>query len=52
MTIAFTEMTLKVNHITFLNTKITDSGQLMALLIGVFTFTVSLFSAARALMKE
>jgi hypothetical protein len=48
ITIAFTEMTLKSNHITFPNTSITDSGQLIPLIIGLFTFATSLFSIAQA----
>ncbi|KAI9766751.1 MAG: hypothetical protein M1839_004782 [Geoglossum umbratile] len=50
ITIAFTEMTLKTNNITFPDTKITNSGQLIALLIGIFTFSASLVSAIRALV--
>ncbi|OCK85643.1 hypothetical protein K432DRAFT_400032 [Lepidopterella palustris CBS 459.81] len=49
--IAFTEMTLKVNHITFPGTSITDSGQLVALLIGVFTLIAALFSAIKSLVQ-
>jgi hypothetical protein len=39
-------MTIKMNNITFPGTHITDSGQLIALLIGAFTlFTVVASSA-------
>jgi hypothetical protein len=35
--IVHVEMTIKMNNITFPGTHITDSGQLIALLIGAFT---------------
>ena len=51
-TIAFAEMNLKHNHITFPDTHITDSGQLIPFLIGIFTFVVAFVSALRAMAKK
>ncbi|KAF1998289.1 hypothetical protein P154DRAFT_261877 [Amniculicola lignicola CBS 123094] len=45
--IAFTEMTIKINHITFPGTSFEDSGQLISLLIGGFTLVSAAFSAMR-----
>lgn len=43
--IAFAEMTIKTNNITFPDTHITDSGQFIPLLIGVFSLVSAIFSA-------
>jgi hypothetical protein len=48
-TIAFTERALTANRITFPDTHIADSGQLIPLLIGIFTFTTSVINAMRAI---
>jgi hypothetical protein len=48
LAIAFTEMILKANRITFPDTHITDSGQLIPLLIGIFTFIATSINALRA----
>lgn len=47
VSVAFAEMTVKVNHITFPNTHLTDSGQLIALLIGAITLLGTMISPFR-----
>jgi hypothetical protein len=49
--IGFAEKTLQANHVTFPGTHYTDSGQLMPLLIGIFTFAASVINALRASMR-
>ena len=51
-TIAFAEMDLKHNHITFPDTHITDSGQLIPFLLGLFTFGVAFVNALRVMTKK
>ena len=51
LAIAFAEMVLKHNHITFPDTHIADSGQLIPLLIGIFTFAAAVINALRAMSK-
>jgi hypothetical protein len=50
--IGFLEATIKKNNITFPDTHLTDSGQLMPLLIGVFTLVVSICDAVQARPKS
>lgn len=50
--IASVEMTIKINHITFPGTQITDSGQLIALLIGAFTLFAAIISAVKATVRS
>lgn len=45
--IVHVEMTIKMNHITFPDTHITDSGQVIALLIGVFTLFTAFASSGK-----
>jgi hypothetical protein len=49
ISIAFTEKTISVNHITFPGVSITDSGQLIALLIGTFSLFRAVFGIPTAI---
>jgi TctA family transporter len=46
--IGFLEGTIKTNNITFEDTQLTDSGQLIPVLIGVFSLVSTIFDAIRA----
>jgi hypothetical protein len=52
ITISNLEMTIKVNQITFPGTQLTDSRQLIALLIGIPTLFAMVISAFMALFKN
>ena len=48
--IAFTEMTLKSNKVTFPGLSLLNSGQLLPFLIGHFTFIIAIVGAAKRLV--
>lgn len=48
--VAFAEKTLQANHVTFPGSSVFDSGQLIPLLVGIFTFVQALVSAVKSLM--
>ena len=45
--IAFTEMTLKINDVTFPGTSLTSTGQLIPFLIGIFTVLAAIVGALK-----
>jgi len=49
--IAFLEKTLKINQVVFPNSNISDSGQLIPLLINIFTLISTVFCVIRTIMK-
>jgi hypothetical protein len=51
ISIVFTEMRIKVNHITFAGKHLTDGGQLIALLISIFALVASLFGAFKSAVE-
>jgi hypothetical protein len=50
--VGFLEATIKKNNITFPETHLTNSGQLVPLLIGIFTLVVTIFDAVKASLEK